>query len=66
MSGLLRGGGWGFLPATINVAPGFFHRKLEKKKRSKKELSSRFILCLLVVFTWQLEILVTSLNVSYL
>ena len=65
MSGLLRGGGWGFLPATINVAPAFFHRKLEKK-RSKKELSSRFILCLLVVFTWQLEILVTSLNVSYL
>ena len=58
MSGLLRGGGWGFLPATINVAPAFFHRKLEKK-RGKKELSSRFIL-------WQLEILVTSLNVSYL
>ena len=65
MSGLLRGGGWGFLPATINVAPGFFHRKLEEK-RSKKELSNRFTLCLLVVFTWQLEILVTSLKVSYL
>ena len=36
MSGLLRGGGWGFLLATIKVAPGFFHRKLEEKKGAKK------------------------------
>ena len=36
MSGLVRGGGWGFLPATINVAPAFFHRKLEKKKEQKR------------------------------
>ena len=36
MSGLLRGGGWGFLLATINVAPGFFHRKLEEKKEQKR------------------------------
>ena len=27
-SGLsLRGGGWGFLPATMNVAPGYFKGK---------------------------------------
>ena len=30
----LRGNGWGFPPATKNVAPGYFHRK--KKKRKKK------------------------------
>ena len=27
----LRGGGWGFLPATVNVAPGYFRRKIEEK-----------------------------------
>ena len=27
----LRGGGRGFPPATKNVAPGYFHRKIEEK-----------------------------------
>ena len=27
----LRGGGWGFPPATMNVAPGYFDRKSEEK-----------------------------------
>ena len=27
----LRAGGWGFLPATVNLAPGYFHRKIEEK-----------------------------------
>ena len=28
----LRGGGWGFPLATMNVAPWYFHRKREEKK----------------------------------
>ena len=33
ISGLsLRGGGRGFPPATVNVAPGYFHRKIEPKE----------------------------------
>ena len=27
----LRSGGWGFPPATMNVAPGYFQRKIEEK-----------------------------------
>ena len=27
----LRGGGRGFPPVTKNVAPGYFHRKIEEK-----------------------------------
>ena len=27
----LRAGGWGFLPATINMILGYFHRKIEGK-----------------------------------
>ena len=27
----LRGGGQGFLPASINFAPGYFQRKIEEK-----------------------------------
>ena len=50
---LLRGGGRGFPPAITNVVPG---RKIEAK-----EITSCLIPHLLVVFTWQLEILVTSL-----
>jgi len=52
----LTGGGWGFLLTTMNMALGYFHRKMEPK-----EIPSCFISCLLVVFTRQLEILVTSL-----
>ena len=54
----LRGGGWGFALATVkNVAPGYFHREIESK-----EIPSCLIDRLLVVFTWQLEILVTALT----
>ena len=27
----LRGGGWGFPPATLSVIPSYFHRKIEEK-----------------------------------
>ena len=27
----LRGGSWGFPPATMNVVPGYFRRTLEEK-----------------------------------
>ena len=52
----LRGGGRGFPPVTKNVAPSYFHRKIEPK-----EIPSCLIPRLLVVFTRQLEILVTTL-----
>ena len=32
----LRGGGWGFPLATMNVAPWYFHRKREEKKEPKE------------------------------
>ena len=53
----LRGGGWGFPLATMNVAPRYFHREIESK-----EIPSCLIDHLLVVFTRQLEILVTALT----
>ena len=54
----LRGGGWGFALATMmNVALGYFHREIESK-----ETPSCLIDRLLVVFTRQLEILVTALT----
>ena len=60
MTGLsLRAGGQGFSLATKRVAPSFFYWKIEEKK--PKEIPSRLIPCLLVVFTRQLEILVTTL-----
>ena len=53
----LTGRGWGFLVPTMNMALGYVHRKIESK-----EIPSCFTPCLLVVFyTRQLEILVTSL-----
>ena len=52
----LRAGGRGFSPATKRVAPGYFYWKIEPK-----EIPSRLIPRLLVVFTRQLEILVTTL-----
>ena len=56
-SGLsLRAGGRGFSPATKRVAPGYFYWKIEPK-----EIPSHLIPRLLVVFTRQLEILVTTL-----
>ena len=53
----LKGRGWEFLLPTMNMALGYFHRKIEPK-----EIPSCFIPNLLVVFTRQLEILVTSLR----
>ena len=44
----------------MNVAPGYFQRKIEENIEPK-EIPSCFIPFLLVVFTWQLEILVTTI-----
>ena len=55
----LRAGGRGFSPATKRVAPGYFYWKIEPK-----EIPSHLIPRLLVVFTRQLEILVTTLGNS--
>ena len=52
-------GGRGFPPAIMNVFPGYFQRKIEPK-----EIPSCLIPRLLVVFTRQLEILVTTLHYS--
>ena len=30
-----RGGGWGFSLATMNVAPGYFHRKIDFFKHAR-------------------------------
>ena len=57
-SGLsLRAGGRGFSPATKRVAPSYFYWKIDPQ-----EMPSRLIPRLLVVFTRQLEILVTTLT----
>ena len=53
-------GGGGFPVVTMNVAPGYFHRKIEKIK--PKEISRHLIPRLLVVFTQQLEILLFILT----
>ena len=49
-----------FPVATMNVAPGYFHRKIEKIK--PKEIPRHLIPRLLVVFTQQLEILLFILT----
>ena len=54
------GGGGGFPVATLNGAPGYFHRKIEKIK--PKEIPRHLIPRLLVVFTQQLEILLFILT----
>ena len=38
----LRGRRWGFPPASMNVAPGYFHRKIEEKENQKKPLAIWF------------------------
>ena len=60
MSKSAGGGGGGFPVAKINVAPGYFHRKIEKIK--PKEIPRHLIPRLLVVFTQQLEILLFILT----
>ena len=49
--------GAGISLAAMIVAPGYFQRKIEKKNRTNDNAH------LLVVFTWQLEILVRTLNI---
>ena len=51
----------GFPPLTTNVGPGYFRRKIEKKIEPK-EIPSSLIPRLVVVSSWQLEILVTTLG----
>jgi len=34
-----RGGGWGLFLATMNAAPGYFHRKIDRKKKQKEKNS---------------------------
>ena len=58
----LRAGGRGFPLATMNMAPGDFHRKIGEIIMEPKENPSWLIPRLLVVFTQQLEILVTALS----
>ena len=58
----LRAGGREFPLATMNMAPGDFHRKIGEIIMEPKEIPSCLIPRLLVVFTQQLEILVTSLS----
>ena len=48
----------------MNVAPSYFKRKIEKK--NQEETPSYFIRHLLIVFTRQLEILVTTLSLPLL
>ena len=36
---LLSAGGWGFSSATLNVVPGYFHWKIEKKTEQKISLA---------------------------
>ena len=53
----------GFPPATMNVVPGYFHWKIQCcRKIEPKEIPSCLIPHVLVVFTRQLEILVTALG----
>ena len=62
LSGLsLRAGGRGFSPATKRVAPQLLLVE-NRRKIEPKEIPSRLIPRLLVVFTRQLETLVTTLG----
>ena len=45
----LRAGGWGFPPATMSVAPGYFYGKIEEKQNQKKSLAVWFPFYLLYV-----------------
>ena len=46
----------------MSVVPGYFYQKIEEKYNQKKSLAVWLIPWLLVVFTRQLEILVTTLG----
>ena len=63
LSGLsLRAGGRGFSPATKRVAPRLLLLE-NRRKIEPKGIPSRLIPLLLVVFTRQLEILMTTLSI---
>ena len=65
LSGLsIRARGRGFSPATKRVTSGYFYWQ-NRRKIEPKEIPSRLIPRLLVVFTRQLEILVTTLIVVW-
>ena len=52
----LRGGDRGFPPATINVFPGYFHRKIEEKyNQMKSQLSDLPPTCCIYPATWNLS-----------
>ena len=55
----LKAGGQGFSPAIMNMPPQLLAKE-NRRKIEPKEILSSFIPRLLVVFTRQLEILVTS------
>ena len=57
----LRGRGWEFFPATKNV-PQLLSKEKYSRKIEPKETPSCLIPCLLLVFSWQLKILVTTLQ----
>jgi len=44
-------------------APGYFHWKIEGKQNQEKKIPGCLIPHLLVIFKWQLEILVTTLPI---
>ena len=50
-------------PATVNEPLSYFHSYIEETEVEPQEIPSCFIPCLLVVFTRQLEILVTPLEI---
>ena len=56
----LRAGGRGFPPPTIYECGFRLLSKENRRKTEPKEIPSCLIPRLLVVFTWQLEILVTT------
>ena len=62
----LRARGKGFPLATTNVVPLPLSLENRKKKTEPKEIPSCLIPHLLVVFTWQLETLVTTLYLYFL
>ena len=57
----LRGRGWEFFPATKNV-PQLLSKENYGRKTEPKETPSCLIPRLLLVFSWQLKILVTTLQ----
>ena len=55
--------GPGISPATMNVAPSYFQR-IDRRKIEPKKIPRCLIPSLLVVFPWQLDILVIPLLVT--